>query len=59
MEEKLGELYPYEKEFPRDENKALEYLPFSAYAENHRREGAIEEVKKSFLISNKRRLTRF
>jgi len=30
MEEKLGELYPYEKEFPRDENKALEYLPFSA-----------------------------
>jgi hypothetical protein len=30
MEEKLGELYPCEKEFRRDENKALEDLPFSA-----------------------------
>lgn len=51
MEEKLGKLYPYEKEFRRDENKALEYLPFSAQAENHRREGCYRGGEK--ILSNK------
>lgn len=51
MEEKLGELYPYEKEFPRDENKALEYLPFSGIGREHRREGAYRGGEK--ILSNK------